>query len=425
MSKVVQSIRGMHDTLPEHIGSWQQLEAMIRQLMHAYCIDELRTPALESMELFCRSIGEVTDIVEKEMYAFADRNGDMLALRPEGTASAVRAGIEHGLFYNQTQRLWYMGKMYRHERPQQGRYREFCQFGVEAYGFAGAAIEAELIGVAYQLWQQLGLQDITLEINNLGSNPERAAYRQRLIEFYEQHIDLLGVDEKNRLHSNPLRILDSKNPQVAKLNQRAPLLAEHLGVESSAHFQELCAQLEAMGIAYTHNPQLVRGLDYYNHTVFEFKTQQLGAQGTICAGGRYDGLVAQLGGRETPAFGFAAGVERLLSLLGESFKKQSQLDVFIAVLSDENPEINLQINCYAQRLNQELHHRFADKKILLNLAGGSLKTQLKKANRLNAQQVLILGENEMTSDSLTLKNLQTGSQQQLTRAALNSHLDLD
>lgn len=425
MAQIIKSIRGMHDTLPADIGSWQRLEGIIRQLMQSHCIEELRTPVLENMQLFCRSIGEVTDIVEKEMYSFADRNGEQLALRPEGTAATVRAGIEHGLFYHQIQRLWYMGKMYRHERPQQGRYREFCQFGVEFYGMAGSACEAELIAIAAQLWDLLGLENITLEINTLGSNAERLAYRQELAQFYQQHRDQLGADELKRLDSNPLRILDSKNPQVVALNRQAPELAQFLGSESQQEFANLRAQLAAMGIAHQVNPRLVRGLDYYNHTVFEFTTSQLGAQGTICAGGRYDGLVAQLGGAPTPAFGFAAGMERLLALLAEKWQSAPTLDVLVAVLSEADAAADLAIHCYAQTLNQQLHRDFPNARILLNLAGGSLKNQLKKANKWHCKYVLIVGQNEQQNAQVCIKDMAAASQVSCPASELNSFLNLD
>ncbi|MFA7388450.1 MAG: histidine--tRNA ligase, partial [Thiohalobacteraceae bacterium] len=305
----------MNDILPAEAAVWQQVEARLRELLAGYGYGEIRMPVLEKTELFKRSIGEVTDIVEKEMYSFDDRNGDSLTLRPEGTASCVRACIEHGLLHNQTQRLWYMGPMFRHERPQKGRYRQFHQVGAEAFGMQGPDIDAELILLTARLWRVLGLSDVRLELNSLGSNAARAAYRDVLVEYFTARHEQLDADSQRRLNSNPLRILDSKNPEMRALIEAAPRLADHLDPQSQAHFAELCALLDAAGVAYRINPRLVRGLDYYSQTVFEWVTDRLGAQGTVCAGGRYDGLVEYLGGRPTPAIGFALGLERLIALL--------------------------------------------------------------------------------------------------------------
>jgi histidyl-tRNA synthetase len=339
MSKTIQSIRGTHDILPDETARWQAFEAVVRQTMSAYGYREIRTPIIESTDLFCRSIGEVTDIVEKEMYTFEDRNGDSLTLRPEGTASVVRAGIQHGLLHNQTQRLWYTGPMFRHERPQKGRYRQFHQFGVEVYGIATPDVDAELIMMGARLWKALQLKDIRLELNTLGSVEARTRYRDVLVDYFQSHNEQLDEDSKRRLHTNPLRILDSKNPEMQALNSTAPNLLDYLDAESADDFAILKSMLESAGVAFTVNPRLVRGLDYYCKTVFEWVTDQLGAQGTVCAGGRYDGLVKQLGGRETSAIGFALGIERLLALQEQLAEPDTvnQLDAYL-LLQGEGSE---------------------------------------------------------------------------------------
>lgn len=315
MSKI-KAIRGMNDILPDQTPVWQYFESTVKNVLGSYGYAEIRMPVVEQTDLFKRSIGEVTDIVEKEMYTFEDRNGESLTLRPEGTACCVRAGEEHGLLYNQTQRLWYQGPMFRYEKPQKGRYRQFHQVGVEAFGMAGPDIDAEIILMSAALWRQLGLdQSVTLQLNSLGSNEARARYRDALVEYLSRHSDQLDEDSLRRLESNPLRILDSKDEGTRKLLEQAPVLTDYLDQESAADFEQLCAILDAAGVQYEVNPYLVRGLDYYCKTVFEWVTDQLGAQGTVCAGGRYDGLVKQLGGKPTPAVGFAMGVERLILLL--------------------------------------------------------------------------------------------------------------
>ncbi|MDO9372294.1 MAG: histidine--tRNA ligase, partial [Gammaproteobacteria bacterium] len=311
----IQAIRGMNDILPQQTPYWAFVEDRTRTLLTACGYAEIRLPLVEFTELFTRSIGAVTDIVEKEMYTFADRNGDSLTLRPEGTAGCVRAAIEHGLLHNQTQRLWYQGAMFRHERPQKGRYRQFHQIGVETYGFSGPDIDAELILLSARLWRMLGLTGLTLQINSLGTHAARVAYRIELVRYFSTHHHALDEDSQRRLHTNPLRILDSKNPALQALIEGAPRLADHLDEESRVHFAGLCATLDRAGVAYQVNPRLVRGLDYYDRTVFEWVTDRLGAQGTVCAGGRYDTLVEQIGGRPTPAIGFALGMERLVALL--------------------------------------------------------------------------------------------------------------
>lgn len=311
----LQAVRGMNDILPSETPYWQRMESKLRSLATQYGYQEIRLPIVESTELFCRTIGAVTDIVEKEMYVFDDRNGDSLSLRPEGTAGCVRAGIEHGLLYNQQQKVWYQGPMFRHERPQKGRYRQFHHFGLEAFGLTSPLIDAELLALSYQLWQMLGLTEkIHLEINTLGTSAERALYRQNLVAYYQKHVDMLDEDSQRRLQTNPLRILDSKNPDMIALNKDAPLLIHHLNDASLQHYAGVKAHLTAMQIPFHENHRLVRGLDYYTHTVFEWVTDALGAQGTVAAGGRYDALVAQLGGKATPAVGMAFGLERVLAL---------------------------------------------------------------------------------------------------------------
>ena len=316
MAKNIQAIRGMHDVLPEQTARWQFVEQQIRDVLAAYAYTEIRLPIVEKTELFKRSIGEVTDIVEKEMYTFDDRNGDSLTLRPEGTAGCLRACLEHGLLHNQVHRLWYYGQMFRHERPQKGRYRQFIQLGVETYGMAGPDIDAELILLSYRLWQRLGILDtVELQLNSLGTVAERAVYREQLVEYFSAHADQLDEDSQRRLKTNPLRILDTKNKDMHQLVENAPALMDFLGADSKAHFKGLTDTLDTLGIQYTLNQRLVRGLDYYSKTVFEWVTTELGAQGTICAGGRYDGLIEQLGGKPNHAVGFAMGMERILALL--------------------------------------------------------------------------------------------------------------
>ncbi len=399
MSKFIQSIRGMHDVLPDDSHRWQSFEAVIQKLMACYGYKEIRMPLVESTDLFCRSIGEVTDIVEKEMYTFEDRNGDKLTLRPEGTASCVRAGIQHGLLHNQVQRLWYSGPMFRHERPQKGRYRQFHQFGVEAYGIATPDIDAELILISARLWQQLGLKGIRLELNTLGSNQARADYKLVLIEYLNKHVDLLDEDSLRRLETNPLRILDSKNPALKELLDKAPALLDHLDDESRQQFDKLKAHLDAIGIEYTINPRLVRGLDYYCKTVFEWVTDELGAQGTICAGGRYDGLVEQLGGKLTPAIGFALGVERILALLEDQQDQQDEgVDIYLVLLGEDSEIRGLQ-------LAEEIREELSDVKMIANCGGGSMKSQMKKADKSGASIALILGEDELNNSQVTVKYL--------------------
>jgi histidyl-tRNA synthetase len=405
MSKFIKSIRGMHDALPDDTHRWQAFETVIRQLMASYGYKEIRMPLVESTDLFCRSIGEVTDIVEKEMYTFEDRNGDKLTLRPEGTASCVRAGIQHGLLYNQIQRLWYSGPMFRHERPQKGRYRQFHQFGVEVFGINTPDIDAELILISARLWKQLGLKGIRLELNTLGSNQARENYKKVLVEYLNQHHDLLDEDSKRRLLSNPLRILDSKNPAMRQVLDDAPALIDYMDEASSVQFDKLKTRLDAAGVEYTINSRLVRGLDYYCNTVFEWVTDELGAQGTICAGGRYDGLVEQLGGKATPAIGFALGIERILSLLESQKEKLADtIDIYMMMLGESCEVKGLQ-------LAEAIRDQYPGLKMIAHCGGGSMKSQMKKADKSGAAIAIILAEDELNKEQLTVKFLRDKKQQ--------------
>ncbi|GGZ39143.1 histidyl-tRNA synthetase [Shewanella chilikensis] len=420
MAKQIQAIRGMNDILPTQSPVWQKVEAVLRASVASFGYSEIRTPIVENTDLFKRSIGEVTDIVEKEMYTFADRNGDSLTLRPEGTASTVRAGNEHGLLYNQEQRLWYMGPMFRHERPQKGRYRQFHQFGVEVYGIKSADIDAEVLMLSASLWQKLGLTEhVSLELNTLGDSDERAAYREALVVFLEQHKDKLDEDSQRRMYSNPLRVLDSKDQQVQALLADAPALMDYLGEDSKAHFARLCELLEAVGIQYGVNPRLVRGLDYYNRTVFEWVTDSLGAQGTVLAGGRYDGLVSQLGGKETPAVGFAMGLERIVLLL-ETLELNAdvaaEVDVYVTAMGDD---------CVieAMKIAQELREKLPKLKVMSHCGGGNFKKQMKRADKSGAGFALIIGETELANNKVAVKPLRgDGAQQDVERQALADYL---
>jgi len=408
LSKNIQAVRGMNDILPEETPAWRYLEATVTQLLDGYGYREIRMPIVESTDLFKRSIGEVTDIVEKEMYTFEDRNGDMLTLRPEGTAGCVRAAIQNGLLHNQTQRLWYRGPMFRHERPQKGRYRQFHQIGVETFGMEGPDIDAEHILMTARLWKMLGLQDdVTLQLNSLGSIASRAAYRSILVEYLWHHVDSLDEDSRRRLDSNPLRVLDSKNPEMRGIIEAAPKLNEHLDEESQTHFDQLCATLDAAGITYQINPCLVRGLDYYGKTVFEWVTDKLGAQGTVCAGGRFDGLVEQLGGKSVPAVGFAMGVERLVSLLElEQMPLQQYRPHGYMVLVGEA----------AQReglvLAEQLRDAVPGLRLEVHCGGGSFKSQFKKADKSGAALALILGDEEVAQGTMGIKFLREEREQQ-------------
>jgi histidyl-tRNA synthetase len=409
VSKAIQAIRGMNDCLPSETGIWQMVEAVLRRVASNYGFAEIRMPIVESTALFKRSIGEVTDIVEKEMYTFDDRNGDSLTLRPEGTASCVRAGNQHGLLYNQEQRLWYMGPMFRHERPQKGRYRQFHQFGLEAFGIATPDIDAEIIMLTSRLWRELGINEfVTLELNSLGSNEERAKYRDALVVFLTEKEELLDEDSKRRMHSNPLRVLDSKNPDVQAALVGAPKLADYFGEESSTHFASVCQRLDAAGIKYVVNDRLVRGLDYYNRTVFEWVTSSLGAQGTICAGGRYDGLVEQLGGKATPGFGFALGIERLVLMLislEKANNMRAQVDAYVIMLGTD-------VEITANGLAEQWRDQVPDVRLQCHCGGGNMKKQMKRADKSGAQIALILGEDEIAQKTVTVKYLRGQQEQQ-------------
>jgi histidyl-tRNA synthetase len=417
MANSIQAIRGMNDILPDQTPAWQYLEDSVRAVLHAYGYREIRLPILEKTELFKRSIGEVTDIVEKEMYTFEDRNGDSLTLRPEGTAGCVRAGIEQGLLYNQQQRLWYMGPMFRHERPQKGRYRQFHQIGVEVFGMAGPDIDAELILMTARIWRRLGIRDVRLQLNSLGTLEARGRYREALVGYLEQHRASLDEDSLRRLSSNPLRILDSKNPALQAVIEGAPRLADYLDEESRQHFARLCALLDAAGLDYELNPRLVRGLDYYGKTVFEWVTTRLGAQGTVCAGGRYDVLVEFLGGRPTPAVGFAMGIERLIALLEESgvaFPSQAP-HVYIVTVGERAEAHGLVL---ADRLRDAL----PELRVLLNGGGGSFKNQFKRADKSGARLALILGDSELDAGQVGIKPLRGGEQELMAEADLPARL---
>ncbi|HWR78702.1 MAG TPA: histidine--tRNA ligase [Pseudomonas sp.] len=422
MSKSLQAIRGMNDILPEQTPLWRYFEGTVARLLDSYGYRQIRMPIVEFTELFKRSIGEVTDIVEKEMYTFDDRNGDSLTLRPEGTASCVRAVLEHGLSGGgQVQKLWYSGPMFRHERPQKGRYRQFHQIGVEVFNLAGPDIDAELIVLTWRLWGLLGLRDaVTLELNSLGSSAARAVYRDALVAYLEARRELLDEDSKRRLQSNPLRVLDSKVPETQALLVDAPRLEDYLDEESREHFAGLRARLDAAGIPYVINPKLVRGLDYYGKTVFEWVTDQLGSQGTVCAGGRYDGLVEQMGGKPTCGVGFAMGIERLVLLL-ETLEKvpaelSRQVDVYLAALGEG---VELAALTLAERLRDEI----PDLRLAVNAGAGSFKSQLKKADKSGALIALILGEDELAGQVVGVKPLRgDGPQQTLAWSDLPDYL---
>ena len=398
----IQSIRGMNDLLPEQSATWQYLERTVAEVLASYSYREIRFPILEQTELFKRAVGEVTDIVEKEMYSFDDRNGDSLSLRPEGTAGCVRACTENGLLHNQTQRLWYTGPMFRHERPQKGRLRQFHQIGVEAFGLTGPDIDAELLLITARLWKALKIDHaVTLQINSLGTSADRASYRAALVEYLSARREQLDEDSQRRLDSNPMRILDSKNPDTQALLNQAPELADFIDQESRDHFAQLCAVLDAASITYEINPRLVRGLDYYSKTVFEWVTSNLGAQGTVCAGGRYDGLVEQLGGKPCPGVGFAMGVERLVLLLDELGAVLDSVgqtvDIYLLAVGDVEQQAlvlaeNLRSDCPNIRL--ECH-----------CGGGSFKSQIKRADKSGAKIALILGEDEAAAGTVGVKYL--------------------
>jgi histidyl-tRNA synthetase len=402
MKEKIQAVRGMNDILPNEIPYWQHIEGVCRRVVAQYGYHEIRFPILEQTKLFSRSMGDATDVVEKEMYTFDDRNGDSLSLRPEGTAGCVRAGVEHGLLYNQIQRLWYLGPMFRHERPQKGRLRQFHQLGLEAFGLSGPDIDVEIILLSKRILDGLGLLDqVTLEINTLGSFEQREAYKTDLVAYFSAHHAQLDEDSKRRLTKNPLRILDSKNPEMKSLIQNAPSMSDYMTGDTKTHFDQLCDWLTANGLSYKINPYLVRGLDYYCHTVFEWVTTQLGAQGTVCAGGRYNGLVELLGGKATPAVGFAMGIERIALLLEEKETLSHAPDYYV-VTQDERA---------AFLLCEKIRDRFPSIKLEMNCGSANFGNQFKRADKSGAKYALILGDHEIQSNSVTVKNLRLSSDQ--------------
>ncbi len=405
----LRAVRGMGDRLPDETPWWQHLEAVVRRVVAAYGYREIRLPIVEPTELFKRSIGEVTDIVEKEMYTFTDRNGDSLTLRPEGTAGCVRAAIQHGLLNQGEQRLWYLGPMFRHERPQKGRYRQFHQVGVEVFGIATPDLDAELILMSARMLREIGLGDaIRLELNTLGTPEARQAYRAALTDFLRGRAEALDEDSRRRLETNPLRILDSKSPATQAVLEEAPAMADYLDDESRADFAALCRRLDAADIPYTVNPRLVRGLDYYTKTVFEWITDDLGAQGTVCAGGRFDGLVAQLGGKPTPAAGFAAGLERLVSLLEDREPERGDRSVVHAYVAAHGETAEAR----ADALAESLRDRLPGLRLIRHCGGGSLKAQMKRADRSGATVALIIGESEVAAGEVTYRPLRGGGEQE-------------
>jgi histidyl-tRNA synthetase len=413
VAKNIQAIRGMNDYLPADTALWQRIEGVLKQTLASYGYSEIRLPLVEQTPLFKRAIGEVTDVVEKEMYTFEDRNGESLTLRPEGTAGCVRAGIEHGLLYNQEQRLWYMGPMFRYERPQKGRYRQFYQIGVEVFGLQGPDIDAELIMLNARWWKALGISEhVRLELNSIGSLEARAHYRDALVAFLEQHKEVLDEDCKRRMYTNPMRVLDTKNPDIQQLLNDAPQLGDYLDDESREHFSGLCALLDDAGISYSVNQRLVRGLDYYNRTVIEWVTDSLGSQGTVCGGGRYDGLVEQLGGRATPAVGFAMGMERLVLLVqavNPEFEPTSNVDVYV-IASGQG------VQSAAMQLAEKLRDEAPELRLMTNFGGGNFKKQFARADKWGARVALVLGEDEVKAGQVVIKDLRRGEQQTLDQA---------
>lgn len=406
MAVQIQSITGMKDILPDESPLWQKVETTLKQIMASYGYAEMRMPAVEYTSLFVRSIGEVTDVVEKEMYTFDD-NGDSLSLRPEGTAGCVRACIEHGLIHNQERRVWYTGSMFRHEKPQKGRYREFHQFGAEIFGISSAEIDAEIILLTNRIWKKFGIGDhVVLQLNSLGSSEERASYREALVSFLEQHKESLDEDCQRRMYTNPLRVLDTKNEKVLEILQNAPKLTDYFGEETRNHFDRLRSILDANGVKYEINPRLVRGLDYYNHTVFEWVTDLLGAQGTICGGGRYDGLVEQLGAQPTPAVGFAIGLERFILLLQSinAVEVENPVDVYFCAVGDEAVRQSMVIA-------EQLRDQISGIRILTNCSGGNFKKQFKRADKSGALFALVLADDELAKNEIGIKNLRVESEQ--------------
>ncbi|MEQ2025695.1 histidine--tRNA ligase [Xenorhabdus szentirmaii] len=420
MTKNIPAIRGMNDCLPVETAIWQRVESTLKRVLSSYGFSEIRTPIVEQTPLFKRAIGEVTDVVEKEMYTFDDRNQESLTLRPEGTAGCVRAGIQHGLLYNQEQRLWYIGPMFRYERPQKGRYRQFHQLGAEVFGLQGPDIDAEIILMTARWWRELGISEhVTLELNSIGSQEARAKYREALVAFLEQHKERLDEDCLRRMYTNPLRVLDSKNPEVQQLLNDAPELFDYLDAESKEHFDGLCQILDGAGIKYRLNQRLVRGLDYYNRTVFEWVTSALGAQGTICAGGRYDGLVEQLGGKATPAVGFGMGMERMVLLVQEvnpDFAADLTVaDVYLSSFGEGSQQAAL-------ILAEKLRDQLPDVRLMTNHGGGNFKKQLTRAGKHGTKIALILGEDEIQAGNISVKDLRNGEQETLSQQMIAARL---
>lgn len=407
MAKTIQAIRGMNDCAPTESPLWQWIEAKVRHVLASYGYSEVRMPIVESTPLFARAIGEVTDVVSKEMYTFWD-NDEQLTLRPEGTAGCVRAAIERGWIYNNEQRLWYMGPMFRHERPQKGRYRQFHQAGVEVFGIANPEIDAELIILTARLWKELGIdQHVSLQLNSIGSLEARANYRSALVAFLENHQDLMSDEEKERLGKNPLRILDTKNEVLQEVLNGAPKLLDYLDDESREHFNQLCSLLDAMGVKYEINPKLVRGLDYYNKTVFEWVTSALGAQGTVCGGGRYDGLVEQLGGHATQGVGFAMGLERLVLLVQEVNKEitlPQAVDLYL-VYAGEGATLN------AFQIAEQIRTELPQVRVMTDCSGGKFQKQFKRADKIEAKYALVIGESEVQAKTVVVKDLRNGAEQ--------------
>lgn len=407
MAKTIQAIRGMNDCSPTESPLWQWIEAKVRHVLTSYGYSEVRMPIVESTPLFARAIGEVTDVVSKEMYTFWD-NDEQLTLRPEGTAGCVRAAIERGWIYNNEQRLWYMGPMFRHERPQKGRYRQFHQAGVEVFGIANPEIDAELIILTARLWKELGIdQHVSLQLNSIGSLEARANYRSALVAFLENHQDLMSNEEKERLVKNPLRILDTKNEALQEVLNGAPKLLDYLDDESREHFSQLCGLLDAMGVKYEINPKLVRGLDYYNKTVFEWVTSALGAQGTVCGGGRYDGLVEQLGGHATQGVGFAMGLERLVLLVQEVNKEitlPQAVDLYL-VYAGEGTTLN------AFQIAEQIRTELPQVRVMTHCSGGKFQKQFKRADKIEAKYALVIGESEVQAKTVVVKDLRNGAEQ--------------
>ena len=412
MAKNIQAIRGMNDCLPTQSPLWQKVETAVKNVVSAHGYNEVRMPIVEETNLFSRAVGEETDVVSKEMYTFDDRNGDSLTLRPEGTAGCVRSCIQNSLINRDEQRLWYMGPMFRHERPQKGRYRQFHQCGVEVFGLEGPDVDAELIMMTARLWRELGIdKQVRLELNSIGSQEDRVSYRTALVAYLEQHIDVLDEDCKRRMHTNPLRVLDTKNPDVQAILGDAPRLSEYLGEESKQHFAGLCELLDAVGIEYQVNERLVRGLDYYNRTVFEWITDSLGAQGTVCGGGRYDGLVEQLGGKATPAVGFAMGLERLVLMMEtlELTEVRRSVDVYMVAAGEGTMIAGMQ-------LANQLRDTVEGVRVMSHFGGGNFKKQFKRADKVGAVVALVLGENEVAAGTIVLKDLVAGTQETLSQA---------